>query len=282
MGKRRSLVETRPHEQNRSRGLVSSRQSGRRVEARTYAPPDDLADVIATYWVGEWDLRGQVPHVTELLGDPCLHIAVEEGDMGTESRVVGVWTRLWKRTLEGRGRVFGVKLRAGGTRAFVDVPASRLANTITPLADHFGEDATLLERAILSEAQEIEAFSRISIWLRSHRRKEHAPGSRLAIALVARVAGDPTITTVERLSVVAGLHKRVLERLFFDHVGATPKLVIRRNRLQEVALRIERGEAPSLADLAVELGYTDQAHLSRDFKSATGKTPREFGLAVHG
>jgi AraC-like DNA-binding protein len=73
----------------------------------------------------------------------------------------------------------------------------------------------------------------------------------------------------------------VLERLFAEHVGAPPKHVIRRHRLQEVALRLERGEAPSLADLAAELGYTDQSHLTRDFKSVVGKSPREFGLKVH-
>jgi AraC-like DNA-binding protein len=57
--------------------------------------------------------------------------------------------------------------------------------------------------------------------------------------------------------------------------------VIRRKRLQEVALRIERGDRRSLARLAAELGYTDQAHLARDFKSATGKSPTEFAASVH-
>ena len=104
---------------------------------------------------------------------------------------------------------------------------------------------------------------------------------RLATALLARVTSDTAITSVDHFAQVAGMHVRVLERFFFEHVGATPKSVIRRRRLQDVALRIERGEAPSLAALAAELGYTDQAHLSRDFKAATGKTPREFGVDVH-
>ncbi len=52
------------------------------------------------------------------------------------------------------------------------------------------------------------------------------------------------------------------------------------NRLQEVALRIERGEGPTLTLLAAELGYTDQAHLARDFKSAVGKSPTDFASSV--
>src|SRR5688572_20615970 len=65
MGPRR-LVETRPTGHGRARGLVSSRVSGGRIEARSYAAADDLRDVVAAYWMGRWDLRGQPPHTTEL------------------------------------------------------------------------------------------------------------------------------------------------------------------------------------------------------------------------
>lgn len=57
--------------------------------------------------------------------------------------------------------------------------------------------------------------------------------------------------------------------------------MIRRHRLQEAALRIERGEDVSLARLAIELGYADQAHLSRDFKAAVGASPKAFALQVN-
>jgi AraC-like DNA-binding protein len=35
-----------------------------------------------------------------------------------------------------------------------------------------------------------------------------------------------------------------------------------------------------LADLAAALGYTDQAHLARDFKSVVGKSPSAFATSV--
>lgn len=259
---------------------MSSRTSGRRVDGRTFAPPGDLADVVAALWTSRWDLRGQRPHVSELLGDPCVHIVCEDGDGPAGARVVGVWTRLWRRTLAGRGRVRAVKLRAGAARAFVDVPAVRLSNRITPLAEVFGPDAGRLERAVLAPEGDGEAFAAFTTWLRDHRLHARAADSSLAVALVERIVRAPEILTVEHLAQVAGLGPRALQRLFRDHVGATPKWVIRRNRLQEVALRIERGEAPSLAALAADLGYTDQAHLARDFKSVVGKSPRAFAAGV--
>src|SRR5262245_20631769 len=108
MGTPRPLVETRPTGE-RARGLVSNRTSGQRVEARRYAAPEPLRDVASAFWTGSWDLRGQAPHVVELLSDPCVNIVFEEGGPHAGSRIVGVWTRLWRRTLEEKGRVRGVK-----------------------------------------------------------------------------------------------------------------------------------------------------------------------------
>jgi hypothetical protein len=126
MTRKLRLVETRPSGAGRARGLVSSRKSGRRVAARSYAPPDALADIVATLWAGSWDLRGQAPHTTERVPDPCCNLVFEIGNM-PGSRLVGPWTKLWRRTLEGAGHVRGVKLRPGALRAIVPRPAHAFA-----------------------------------------------------------------------------------------------------------------------------------------------------------
>jgi AraC-like DNA-binding protein len=295
MPRQDELVETRPTGNGRARGLVSSRESGRRVEARTYAVPKDLADVCSVFWMGHWDLRGQEPHHTELLGDPCVNLVFEQGGAHAGSRVVGVWTRLWRRTLEGAGRVRGVKLRAGAVRAFLDVPAVHLANRIAPLQSFFGAPVDQLERDALAPEAELaglkrqlldpeddgRAFDAFASWLRKRRLADDRGDISLAVALVDRITAEPEITTVQELSEIAGMGVRPLQRLFRSHVGASPKWVIRRHRLQEVALRLERGERLTLAALAAELSYTDQAHLARDFKNATGRSPSEFATTVH-
>lgn len=273
----RRLVETRPTGHTRARGLVSNRVSGQRIEARTFAPPEDLVDVVAAFWQGRWALRGQPAHESRLLPDPCMHIVFERSDQTTGSRVVGVWTHLWTRTLSGQGMVRGVKLRAGACSAILPLPAKQFANCILPLSSLFPAPIEALERAVLGASDEAEAFGALEAWLRSQRRADEDTTSRtLAVALVERIAKDSDITTVERLGDVAGLGVRALQRLFWMQVGATPKRVIRIHRLQEVALRIQRGDVSSLATLAAELGYTDQAHLARDFKSVVGKSPRAF------
>lgn len=265
----------RPTGNGRARGLVSSRTSGSRVEARTFTPAPDLADVVECYWIGRWDLRGQPPHVTELLGDPCVHIVFERGT----SRIVGVWTKLWRRTLEGRGLVRAAKLRAGAAPLVVPGPAWHTTDRITALGQAIACDVDVLERRILGPTDDLAALERLQRWLRSIRSADDGDAA-IATELVHRIATDADITSVDALATISGFGARALQRLFRAQVGISPKAAIRRFRLQETAVRLERGDRLRLAHLAAELGYADQAHLARDFKRATGRTPAHFAKTV--
>jgi len=65
---------------------------------------------------------------------------------------------------------------------------------------------------------------------------------------------------VDQLVDLSGLGERELQRMFKRNVGTSPTQVLRRQRLQGAAVRLDRGDVPSLADLAHELGYADQVH----------------------
>ena len=51
--------------------------------------------------------------------------------------------------------------------------------------------------------------------------------------------------------------------------------------LDEAAERLKAPKPPSLAVLAAELGYADQAHFAGEFKTVVGRTPRRF-VAMEG
>jgi AraC-like DNA-binding protein len=72
---------------------------------------------------------------------------------------------------------------------------------------------------------------------------------------------------------------RRLQRLFSDYVGVGPKWVIRRYRLHEAAARAADGAGLDLVRLAAELGYADQAHLTRDFTAMVGVPPARYARA---
>ncbi len=81
---------------------------------------------------------------------------------------------------------------------------------------------------------------------------------------------------VEHLAREFGIGARRLQRLFGDYVGVSPKWILQRYRLHEAAERIAAGGATDWAAMALDLGYSDQAHLIRDFKKLVGQPPGEY------
>jgi AraC-like DNA-binding protein len=69
---------------------------------------------------------------------------------------------------------------------------------------------------------------------------------------------------------------RTTQRVFRRYVGVPVKWVLCRYRLQQAALEIESRPAIDFADLAVRLGWYDQAHFINDFRSMLGCTPSEY------
>ena len=101
--------------------------------------------------------------------------------------------------------------------------------------------------------------------------------ARLA-QVVEETMRRPDIVRVAQVAELADLGARQLQRLFGDYVGASPKWVIDRRRMQSAA-RGAAGAAGGGLDwsaVATELGFADQAHLTRAFAATVGRPPGAF------
>jgi AraC-like DNA-binding protein len=252
--------------------LGSSAQAGKFQHMRRSAPPD-LAHAIDHYWMVAWDLHGAPSYTAQTLPHPNFHLVFEK----PQSTINGVFYGKFSRTLEGLGLAFGIKFQPGAFRPFLQSPAASLANQSIPAESIFakkeiGPLKKLLTSAATSEDEKIEAAN---AFLRAH---VNPPNTAIleATQLVRTILDQPAIRTVDDLSAHTGIGKRSLQRLFHEYVGATPKWVIRRYRLHELVERLKSGHAFNYAQLALDLGYFDQAHLIRDFRRITGYTPAKY------
>jgi AraC family transcriptional regulator len=66
-------------------------------------------------------------------------------------------------------------------------------------------------------------------------------------------------------------------RLFTQSTGLTPHQYLLRARIRE-AKRLLRAGKSSIADISLQLGFSDQSHFTRVFHKITGVTPRKFVL----
>ncbi|MBM2614364.1 AraC family transcriptional regulator [Actinoplanes sp. LDG1-06] len=231
----------------------------------------NLTPYVEHYWIVSWDLRGQEPYEQRVLPYPAVNVTFKPG----RCRIAGVVTGPFRETLEGTGRVFGVRFRPGGFRPFLGAPVSTITGRYVPVETVFGDG---LAEQIL-EADDQAAVRVMDALLTDRAPDRPSPAAELAAAVVARAAEDTGITRVDDLAREFSVGVRQLQRLCGDYVGVSPKWVIRRARLHEASDRIQAGTPVDLGALAADLGYSDQAHLTRDFTAMVGVPPASYRKA---
>jgi AraC-like DNA-binding protein len=102
-----------------------------------------------------------------------------------------------------------------------------------------------------------------------------ATDSMLFKAGIAMSEAKGTIP-VSKVATAAHATVRTLERKFKQSSGYTVKDVSGLMRFEQVRNQLWLYPNSNLAGLALELGYTDQSHLSREFKRYSGITPAAF------
>jgi AraC-like DNA-binding protein len=71
----------------------------------------------------------------------------------------------------------------------------------------------------------------------------------------------------------ARLSRRRFAGLFREQVGLTPKLYCRLRRFQQVVRRIASGAPIHWAQVSLDGGYYDQAHMAHEFREFSGVSP---------
>ncbi len=241
-----------------------------------YAPAPELLDVVERYWLPVWSL--EQPSTQSTLQHPVCLIVVSN----TYARFYGVVRGLSTVTLEGEGWAAGVMFRPAAGRLLLGRSVTTVVDSyhdLTELDSLDGEALTTELRAAMTPDPHGEG---------SHRRAIAAYEARLRTLLPVDEQGQlinevidwlhhhPDVTRVADVAAAFGLSERALQRLVENRVGLTPKWLIQRRRLHDAVEQLKKGGGPALADLAIELGYADQAHFTHDFRTVTGITPGSY------
>jgi AraC-like DNA-binding protein len=255
---------------DRVRGVLAVSTSGKLQHARL-AASEPLHAVVQHFWSVRWDLRGANPFVPETLPHPNVHLVFEaEG-----ARIVGVHTGRFTTRLENSGWVFGVKFRPGAFRPYFGRSVASLRDRSAPIDEVFGTKGAALARQVSDLRGEAERAAAVERFL-NERKPPSDPNVERVGNIVDEIAENREIVSVEQVVELGRFGKRTLQHLFNYYVGVGPKWVIDRYRLHEAVERLQEGAHISFTELAMELGYFDQAHFNRDFRKLVGCTPGAF------
>lgn len=104
---------------------------------------------------------------------------------------------------------------------------------------------------------------------------EHRAVRRAREIIQDRFSEDISLSELARESGLSPFH---LVRVFEKHLGVTPHGYMTQTRVERARQRL--GSAERIADIAMDCGFSDQAHLTRLFKRQTGYTPGKYRKIV--
>jgi AraC-like DNA-binding protein len=238
-----------------------------------YRPPADLAPWVACFW----QIAGGADGITlahRVLPDGCADLVFEAGS----TALVGPMSGATVVELCGRVDVMGIRFRPGIIGAFARLAADELLDAAIPSTDlAFAlevSDAQLFASAALAQ--------RLDLLIRLCRRRIStlSPPDPLIRHALARwlPAGTFDLPTVAAVNATVALSERAFERRFTRLVGMPPVRYRRLARFRRL-LTLQRTVHGDWAAAAGVAGYSDQAHLVRDFRAFADVTPTEWAKA---
>jgi AraC-like DNA-binding protein len=247
-----------------SRGHLNPGTDG--VDFERFTLGADTVAAVRHVWVVRWSLAPKRPSIQRVLGYPTCNIVFSRDG----AILAGPNRRLFEKTLTGTGWTVGVLLR----------PAVARMITRTAPMDLVGKTEPLLTAPMDDVAETVEAGSDRNVlkmvlhsWLAPIAALVDARGQLLNE--VCRIADEKEdIIRTADLAARVNMSGRSLERLTKEGLGVTPKWLIECRRLQTAATTLFADPATNLSTLAIELGYSDYAHFSRQYRTILGVTPK--------
>lgn len=254
------------------RGILNADAGKEKFSLSRFESGLELKPFIEHFWIVRYNLEEETSYKQTVLTYPNIHLAFEHDSEGRRALLYGIPHLPFVRELRGSGRVLGIKFRAGGFYPFWRQDISILNGATISASEIFGPSAHSWVDDILDAGDDAAMARQAEIAL-AKQLPDRDSQAELAAHIVEEVKNDRSIIKVEQLSMHCGLSIRQLQRLFRKYIGVSPKWVIKRFRLQEAAERLEQENSEEWANLAIELGYFDQAHFIKDFKSVIGQSP---------
>ena len=156
------------------------------------------------------------------------------------------------------------------------IPASEIPADGVDISLIFSAGQLEQLRAAAADQQPTQALLRLfEQWQEESRTGSDRSLAEQAIQLIRRSGGNMRMHQLEQKTLYSA---RRLQDVVTRQVGISPKQLCRQTRFQNALKLLQNRRQSSLncAQAAQQLGYSDQAHFAREFKSFCGVCPSEF------
>ena len=235
-------------------------------------PAAALAPFVEHYWLS----RHNTDATYLVVPDGCIDIVLDVDGSDWRGWAYGSTTRLTEVPCEPGRHYVGIRFRPGQSRYFVDPPASELTDRRADVHDVLPFPV----EAIAARVADDGVFAHIDRVLAAVLRRAAPPRANEADVMVHAIRAARGTLRIDELAVQLGRDRRRLQRVFLESVGVTAKFFATVTRATRATELLRGGGRTSLAELALQSGYADQSHMTRDLERLTGRTPARWQAAA--
>lgn len=253
------------------------------LELTTSAIPDVLAPYIASIWTVCGS--GADDHTERVFGTGNATLLIHCGNrftnrsIGRESApqaefsICGQLTEYRDVTASGHTDTIAISFSALGLAAFTACPLWQLTDRTV--------DAAAVSHRLAQTAARVATVEpgsdRIAALIRelmSSCSKPETTAYRAVTAAMQLIAASGGRCRVSQIGARLGIEERTLQRWFRRYIGLPPKRVC---ELTRIGAAIDRMQSSALlTEIALDVGYYDQAQFSSAFRTFTGYSPQTF------
>lgn len=159
-----------------------------------------------------------------------------------------------------------------GARRFFDLPMSEIGGALIEFAAIADPKLRELRRR-LGEMNDLQARLRLTESFVIDRLRSRLRTNREATYAFGKLTGSAGAMRISEITDDLGWSRKRLSRVFYEEIGETPKTIARIARFQNALHRLQISSDIDLAILAADCGYSDQAHMTREFAEFSGQSP---------
>lgn len=209
----------------------------------------------------------------------CDLLAENSWRQSPDYTIIGLYTRPYEVQFRYHVNVFGIRFKPEGIYNMFGIPASLFSERFDDMESVLGSDF----REFCSKLRDAKQISQKLMLTRNYLLKQlqkHYPEKTYINRAADLIRQPESIVKIEELPGKVYISLRQLEREFKLKVGVTPKQYMRIARINAINRYLQTNTEMNLGELSHETGFSDQAHLCREFKLFSGLPPAKFMESV--
>lgn len=257
-----------------------------KVKYLEFKPEKSLAKYIQLVWISESEfpedhfvkvkiLPDGIVEIVFHYRDPFItYLANGENFIQPKGFAISQMRRFIEIESNGKTGFVSVRFYPWGAHHFFKEPIENFLDDTIDIKYLWKDSETILDRLKITDTPD-EKANLIQTFLlgKLNDNKKELYKIDQAIKLIRKTKGQ---LSVEEVCEKTNLSYKQLEREFLTTVGATPKIFSRITRFLDLCHNLKDYENKNLTNLALDMGFYDQAHFIKEFKDFSGVTPKEY------